>query len=163
MEIEPTMLSFLDPKVWVACVLIAISAYVYGRHDGTSLTEAKWVEKSAQAERLAGAKYVSVTKKVNEVSAKLEEEKENAFKIATQRDAAIRSGAMRLYVPIRPSPDFVGPPAPGEHKETRAELDPAFAIRLIGYTDEGDSAIRELNSCIDAYNGVREKYGSNSP
>ncbi len=154
----------LDPRVWLAFAISVILActggYLYGRHDGTKLTEAKWVEASAKAQRLADAKYDVAQKKISALEGTLRDEQENAFVVARQRDDAIRSGALKLYVPtVSPSGEPGGSGI--TFKETRAELDPAFAIRVFAITDYGDQAIRELNSCIDAYDAVRIQYGNN--
>lgn len=154
----------LDPRVWIIGIISVILActggYLYGRHDGTKLTEARWVEASAKAQRLADDKYDAAQKKIDKLEGTLKDEQENSYIVARQRDDAIRSGAIKLYVPT------VSPVAePGgtgiKFKETRTELDPAFAIRVFAITDEGDRAIRDLNVCIDAYEAVRIQYGSN--
>ncbi|QKV52650.1 lysis system i-spanin subunit Rz [Comamonas antarctica] len=71
--------------------------------------------------------------------------------------AGLRSGSIRLSVRTAPEP---GPdagaerPRPG-NPEARAELDREDAEALLGLTGEGDAAIRDLNTCIDAYGAVR--------
>lgn len=154
----------LDPRVWliglISVILACTGGYLYGRHDGTKLTEAKWVEATAEAERLASDKYAAAQKKIDKLEGTLKDEQENSYAVARQRDDAIRSGALKLYVPT------ISPVAePGgtgiRFEKTRTELDPAFAIRAFAITDEGDRAIRELNVCIDAYEAVRIQYGNN--
>jgi prophage endopeptidase len=48
--------------------------------------------------------------------------------------------------------------AGSDRHETRAELDPAIAEDLETIASDGDDAIRQLNSCIDSYNDVRDKF-----
>lgn len=154
----------LDPRVWfafaISVILAVTGGYLYGRHDGTKLNEAKWVAASAKAQKLADDKYDVAQKKISALEGTLKDEQENAFTVARQRDDAIRSGALKLYVPtVSPSGEPGGTGL--KLKETRAELDPAFAVRIFAITDDGDRAIRELNSCIDAYEAVRIQYGNN--
>ncbi|MET3916246.1 prophage endopeptidase [Variovorax sp. OAS795] len=70
------------------------------------------------------------------------------------------TGAVRVSVPARPAACravIASDPAPaGDPQQARAELDPAFAAALAGITSDGDSAIADLNACIDRYNAVRD-------
>jgi prophage endopeptidase len=85
----------------------------------------------------------------------------------TERDhfnADVRSGAVRLSIPIASghcttAPGPVHPAAAAGHRQqARAELDPATAAALDAIAGEGDDATRQLNACIDAYNLVRDTY-----
>lgn len=152
----------LDPRTWVVLIAIAVlcafGGYMYGRSDGVEVTEAKWKSETAKAEKLMHDKDTAAVNAIHEISSKLDEEQENAFKVAQQRDAAVRRGAVKLYIPIVGAPAPVDTATSGEHKEARAQLDPEAAIRIFRITDEGDEAIRQLNSCIDAYERVRNTY-----
>lgn len=75
----------------------------------------------------------------------------------------LRTGAVRLSVPtVAACPAQLGAgdvpqgaaPA-GQPAQARAELDPATADRVLTITRDGDSAIRDLNACIDRYDTVR--------
>lgn len=69
---------------------------------------------------------------------------------------ALRDRTVRMSVPIvRVLP--ADPAASGVAAETRAELDPAAAVRIDRVGNDGDDAIRDLNQCIDLYNGVRAR------
>lgn len=93
-------------------------------------------------------------------------------KLTNERDAArnekdtfiagVRSGAIRLSVPVIASvptgsgcADTGSAGRPGQ--EARAELTPAAAEFLDDIASEGDDAIRQSNALIDAYNALREK------
>lgn len=72
-------------------------------------------------------------------------------KIAFDRlDSDLRSGALRLSVRATTQPG-------GNHSATtgpvqaRADIDPADAAALVRITEDGDNAIRDLNTCIDGY------------
>ncbi|SDI78324.1 lysis system i-spanin subunit Rz [Variovorax sp. OV700] len=70
------------------------------------------------------------------------------------------TGAVRVSVPARPAACCAvvasGSVPSCDPKEARAELDPSFAGALAGITSDGDSAIVDLNVCIDRYNAVRD-------
>ncbi|QKV52390.1 lysis system i-spanin subunit Rz [Comamonas antarctica] len=79
--------------------------------------------------------------------------------------AGLRSGSIRLSVRTSPEP---GPGVSAEraspgNPEARAELDREDAAALLGITGEGDAAIRDLNTCIDAYGAVRAKVNGAAP
>lgn len=79
--------------------------------------------------------------------------------------SGLRNGSIRLSV--RTEPD-TGPAASADrpaspHRETRAELNREDAEALLGFTGEGDAAIRDLNACIDAYSAVRVTVNSAAP
>lgn len=82
----------------------------------------------------------------------------------TERDrfnADVRSGAMRLSIPIaggQCAATADSAAAAGHRHQTRAELDPATAAALDAIAGDGDDATRQLNACIDAYNTVRDTY-----
>jgi hypothetical protein len=73
--------------------------------------------------------------------------------------AALRNGAVRLSIPTTAAqcvnhagPESSGPA--GEPDQARTELDPATSEAVVAITDDGDDAIRDLNTCIDRYNTV---------
>jgi len=91
--------------------------------------------------------------------AKYREDQKNAKADFDKRVADISAQRVRVTIPIvscRPA----GANAGAGNREARAELDPATAGRLAGIADDGDSAIRELNLCVDKYNAVRDRFNS---
>ena len=82
----------------------------------------------------------------------------------TERDrfnAGVRSGAVRLSVPVASghcAATADSTVAASDQHQARAELDPATAAALDAIAGDGDDATRQLNACIDAYNTVRDTY-----
>lgn len=85
----------------------------------------------------------------------------------TERDrfnAAVRSGAVRLSIPVASGQCAANagrdhsPATSGDQHQARAELDRETATALGAIAGDGDDAIRQLNACIDAYHGVMEKF-----
>ena len=150
-------MSLLNPWVILAliCAFVGVGAVSYSKgeeaeHERQQLEIAKLNNEARQKEQaLVSAVTTTATQlvKVNN-NAKIE---------IAKRDAAIASGALRLRIPIQspacPVPTPVDAPVtPRDSVQATAELDPAFAQRIISITDQGDANTRQLNACIDAYN-----------
>lgn len=77
--------------------------------------------------------------------------------------AGVRAGAVRLSIPVAaaaPGAAACGAApaaAAGDRHEARADLAPETGLALTAIADDGDDAIRQLNTCIDAYNGARAR------
>jgi len=83
----------------------------------------------------------------------------NEAKLLSQkRITAIDTGALKLRIPVKAANCPVqtatdATPASGSSAgTTSAELDATIAKSLVAITDEGDAAIRKLNTCINLYN-----------
>lgn len=117
-------------------------------------------------------KITAIERKVvieNAISASLDKNAGNLQKenddAKTDREIALsdlRSGAIRMSIPVRnagrTSTADAAATAGSDRHETRAELNIATAEDLETIAGDGDDAIRQLNSCIDSYNDVREKF-----
>lgn len=98
----------------------------------------------------------------------LTQEQDHAKNERERFNAAVRSGAVRLSIPVASSQcsDSASGGASSNHStaaggdkhQARAELDRATAAALGTIAGDGDDAIRQLNACIDAYHGVMEKF-----
>ena len=95
--------------------------------------------------------YAQTLRKANNVA----KVKENKLR------ADIADGALKLRIPVKaptcPVSASADSPAPSGDTETRAELDGRTSQALIDITARGDQAIRDLNTCIDQYNEMRNK------
>lgn len=91
---------------------------------------------------------------------------ENENKKRERFMADVRSGAVRLSIPVRGNAHCAAAagtdaaPAPRDRIEARAELAPEAGLALTAIADDGDDAIRQLNSVIDAYETVRARYNA---
>jgi len=88
-------------------------------------------------------------------------ELENAKSQVAALRADVRSGAVRMSIPIATgscraagSPDSAAA-ASGTGTETRAELLPTTADDLIELVTDADSEVRRTNECIDRYGAVK--------
>jgi hypothetical protein len=152
-------MSLLNPWVILTliCAFLSVGAFSYTKGEDAErerqqLEIAKLNDEARQKEQ---ALVSAVTTTANQ----LVKVNNNAKIEIAKRDLAIASGALRLRVPIKapecPVPATDDAPATsGDSVQANAELDRETAKSLIAITDDGDKAIRQLNSCIDAYNTV---------
>jgi hypothetical protein len=152
-------MSLFNPWVILGIVMAVLSAagsgYYKGRHDENTRQQVEIAALNAKARETEQAMatvaqtYGQTLRKANDV-AKVKEAKLRAD---------IASGKRKLFIPIQ-APDCAvsaatdAAPAAGD-TETRAELDPRIAESLVDLTSRGDTAIRQLNACIDQYNEMR--------
>ncbi|QJQ00214.1 lysozyme [Herbaspirillum rubrisubalbicans Os34] len=116
---------------------------------------AERTQKVLQAERNARDTIQAITDKLTNERDAARHEKDTYI-------AGVRSGAIRLSVPvIAAMPAGASCPDSGTTgragQEARAELTPAAAEFLDDIASQGDDAIRQANALIDAYNALREK------
>lgn len=128
--------------------------------DKTTATHAQ-----AAASAAAGALYTErdLRQMLDDQAAKLRKDfaRENASRARFAAD--VRAGAVRMSVPVA-----AGAPgaaacsaapaaAPGDRDAARADIAPEAGLALAAIADDGDDAIRQLNTCIDAYNSARAR------
>lgn len=89
-------------------------------------------------------------------------DKANAQKAFERLDADLRSGALRLSVRTTAQPGGNHSAAAGP-VQARADVDPADAAALVRITEDGDNAIRDLNTCIDGYAAVMRQANGDQP
>ena len=84
-------------------------------------------------------------------------------KIAFDRlDSDLRTGALRLSVRTTAQQGSNHSAAAGPI-QARADIDPADAAALVRITEDGDNAIRDLNTCIDGYAQVMRQANGGRP
>ena len=85
-----------------------------------------------------------------EANEKLKKEKQDAQNKINAIKSSINDGSLRLSIRTSGSASSTC-----GNTEERAELNREDAQDLVSITADGDQAIRELNSCIDFYNNLR--------
>ena len=137
-------------EIKIFAVIAALVASFFG---GMHYSELEWEAKMAKADKAAHTQYVAHVEQIGSLQTALEKANEDAKLKDDQLRAALRAGTQRLYVPIVTATTS----ATSEPTEERGQLDPTVADALVTITQDGDTAIRELNMCIDAYNTLRTK------
>jgi len=154
-------MSIFNPYVMLGALLAVLSAFATGYMKGESdefarqQTEIAALNAKARDTEQAMAKvaqtYGETLRKANHV-AKIKE---------TRLRADISTGALSLRIPVK-TPNCTVPvskPATtasgGDTGTTSAELDRTTADALVAIASEGDAAIRKLNTCVQAYETMR--------
>jgi prophage endopeptidase len=147
------MLSLTNPWVLVGVLSLVISSYFYGHH-------AAYVEQEAEVARLnliERDKEQKMQQLANSHARELERANRDAKDKVTKLQSDIASGELRLSIATRSVSSCQDASSATGNTEARAELDPEASKSLVSITADGDSAIRQLNACIDIYNQVRSK------
>jgi len=133
-------------------------------HLKAGIAEANQVAADARAERTQQVLQAERNARdaIQAITDKLTNERDAARHEKDAYIAGVRSGAIRLSVPVNAAvPAWPGcadtGATGGAGQEARAELTPAAAEFLDDIASEGDDAIRQSNALIDAYNALREK------
>lgn len=152
-------MSLFNPWVILGVLMAVLGAFGSGYYKGGEDENARQQAEIAALNAVAREKEQALVSAVTKTATQLVKVNNNAKIEIAKRDAAIASGALRLRIPIQsPACPVSAPadaPAPsGDRVQATAELDPAFAQRIISITDQGDANTRQLNACIDAYNAA---------
>ncbi|MDH6157114.1 lysis system i-spanin subunit Rz [Janthinobacterium sp. CG_23.4] len=146
---------------------------VQGWHKDAALADLRGAAATAQA--TAAAALVQATGRVlqleraatGQLAARTDQLNEENQHAQTDRDrfmADVRSGALRLSIPVAghcpgATASTTNSAAAGSNRQqARAELDGTAAAALDAIASDGDAATRQLNACIDAYNLMRDTY-----
>ena len=154
----------LFPNLWAALSLALCIGWGVDHYAASSLRKEMATVEAAAAQ--ADAKYrrleADSAKAIADQSKQLEDAQHAATAQINSLRAGLRSGAVRLSVPAqgcgRAGPANSPAATVNAAGAGRAELDGATSEALIGITSDGDTAIRERNACIDAYQTIRRMY-----
>ena len=132
--------------------LFLIAALVAGFLAGHHQAEVEQQAAHAQALEQAQEREHELVLAVNDIATRLQKAKEDAETRKNTLLYGLRTGSVRLSIPSASCTGQSSTFATGGEQEARAELDRSTAESLVAITSDGDSAIHQLNACIDAYN-----------
>lgn len=147
-------------------IIVSVSIYLYAEYNDA-------VTKNERANDIARQHLYALKDKVEEKEKNLKNEldklnEQHRKELEDEKIkldvfiAGVRNGTIRLSIPVsscsRVANSTNSATGQSDRYETRAELTPAAGAALTAITDEGDQAIKQLNTCIDNYNLVRERY-----
>ena len=143
--------------IGIACLLVGLIAGWLANgwrlNEQIEATAAEHAQALQRAEQEARSKEQEWQSTHNKLQAKYEKEKKNAeSKIADLR-RRVQSGTVRMSI-LATACAVSQNPGTGI-AETRAELDPETAERILAVGRDGDEAIRDLNQCIDQYRALQ--------
>ena len=148
-------------------LLIIFGIYRFGFHKGWTERDVEMQAAIAKANEESRAKEQQLTAQINANANKLQEANHALDEKSSALDRAIRAGRVRLPAPSCVQAPASTAPAAGDRNEAPSQPDRQAdaaadaereTLRLIAQiAADGDRAINQLNSCIDAYNEVREQ------
>jgi len=151
-------MSLFNPWVLLGILMAVVGSfgggYLKGSNDEVTRQQLEIAALNAQAREKEKALIAAIQTQ----SIKLQKANQDAKLAQQKRNADIDSGALKLRIPVKAPVCPVHTPtdtpvASGSSAgETSAELDGQIAKSLVAITDEGDAAIRKLNTCITLYN-----------
>jgi len=151
-------MSLFNPWVLLSIAMAIFSSfgggYYKGKHDENTRQQIEIAALNADARQ----KEQALTSAVNAQANQLMKANQNAKLLSQKRAADIDSGALKLRIAVKASECSVHtssdtPVTAGVNSgTTSAELDGETSKALIAITDEGDAAIRKLNTCLSLYN-----------
>jgi len=151
-------MSIFNPYILLGIVLFVLSAFGGGYYKGGQDEVTKQQLEIAKLNGEARQKEQALTAAVNAQATQLMKANQNAKLLQQKHNADIDSGALKLRIAVKAS----GCPVPASADATAtagvdsgsasAELDGETSKALIAITDEGDAAIRKLNTCLSLYN-----------
>jgi prophage endopeptidase len=145
------MFSLMNPWVIVGILGLVLSSYFYGHHQA-------YVEQEAEVARLNAVerdKEKQMQDMVVSHANELRKANQNAKSEVIKLQSDLSTGQLRFSA--RTLSTCKNTSTANGDTETRAELDPEVSQALVSITADGDSAIRELNTCIDIYEQMRSK------
>lgn len=153
-------MSLFNPWILLGIIMAILGAgaggYSKGKHDENARQQAEIAVLNEQSRQ----KEQALVTAVNTQAVKLQKANQDAKIQINKRNADIATGVMQLRIPVKAPVCAVQ--ATGDATATSgtdtssAELQPAFAQSLIAITDEADELARKYNTCINAYNEVRQ-------
>jgi len=151
-------MSLFNPWVLLSIVMAIFSSfgggYYKGKHDENTRQQIEIAALNADARQ----KEQALTSAVNAQANQLMKANQNAKLLSQKRAADIDSGALKLRIAVKASECSVHTSSDtsattgANSGTTSAELDGETSKALIAITDEGDAAIRKLNTCLSLYN-----------
>ena len=148
-------MSLFNPYVLLGIVLTVLSAFGGGYWKGGEDEVTRQQLEIAKLNAEARQKEQALVSAVNAQANQLMKANQNAKLQAQKRDADIESGLIKLRVqahcPVPASTD-TAPSSGANLGAASADLDATTSRLIVSLTDEGDTAIRKLNTCINLYN-----------
>ena len=153
-------MSLFNPWILLGIIMAIVGAgaggYSKGKHDENARQQAEIAVLNEQSRQ----KEQALVAAVNTQAVKLQKANQDAKIQINKRNADIATSVMQLRVPVKATVCAVqatGDAAATSGADTSsAELQPAFAQSLIAITDEADELARKYNTCINAYETIRQ-------
>jgi hypothetical protein len=143
------------PYLLIAVTIALFGTYRGGYHFGWSDRDAEMQIAIAKKNEEARALEKNMTSKLADQETKLRKAQDDIVKKQSAMHELARTGRMRLPTASCPQASANASTPTGNSDTTQSELERQTIEALIDIAAEGDKAITKLNSCITAYNEVR--------
>lgn len=150
----------MNPYVALAVVFALLGSFGAGYYKGGEAENEKQQIEIAKLNTEARQKEEALVNAVHTQAEQLVKANNDAKNQISKRNADITAGNLKLRIPIKTTMCAIQPtrdtaPASGADTAT-AELQPETAKDILAIGDDADETARKLNTCIQAYNQVRE-------
>jgi len=144
-----------NPWFIIGAICTVLGVYFYGHHSGYQERVAEDQAEIARLNEEARAKEVDLNKKITQTTIALLKAKNDVKTKQSTINARIDSGELHLpsNCAIQASTD--ASTARGDSAND-SQSDRQVIKDIVSIATEGDTAITQLNACIDTYNKVRE-------
>lgn len=143
------------PYLLLAVTIALFGSYRGGYHFGWSDRDAEMQIAIAKKNEEARALEKDMTSKLADQETKLRKAQDEIVKKQSAMHELARTGRLRLPTASCPQASPSSSTPTGNSDTTQSELERQTIEALIDIAAEGDKAITKLNSCISAYNEVR--------
>lgn len=145
----------------VACALSAGGGAYWGWSERGDRAKVEQLAAIATAEKKAREVSDHLAERIVQLDAERVTESENARKSNDLYHAALRDRSVRLSIPVvAPACRAEGAAPAGVDHQARAELHPEAAVALDRIANDADDTARKLNTVIDLYNELRERFNN---
>ena len=150
-------MSIFHPYALIGITLAVLSAFSGGYYKGGEAEIEKQQLEIAKLNAEARQKEQALVAAVNTQAVQLVKANNDAKIQITKRNADIATGALKLRIPVSCPVQAAGDAELTSRSDTgSAEIQPETAQAVLAVGDDADATVRKLNTCIQAYNQVRE-------
>ena len=143
------------PYILLGLSIALFGTYRGGYHFGWSDRDKEMQIAIAKKNEEARELEKNMTSKLSDQESKLRKAQDEIVKKQSAMHELARTGRLRLPTASCPQASTSPTPATGNSDTTQSELERQTIEALIDIAAEGDKAINKLNSCVAAYNEVR--------
>jgi hypothetical protein len=143
------------PYLLLAVTIALFGSYRSGYHFGWSDRDAEMQIAIAKKNEEARELEKNMTSKLSDQETKLRKAQDEIVKKQSAMHELARTGRLRLPTASCPQASASSSTPTGNSDTTQSELERQTIEALIDIAAEGDKAINKLNSCVTAYNEVR--------
>ena len=151
------MIGLLNPWVILGLLMALAGLYRFGHHEGYQEAQDEAKIEIARLNEVSRGKEQVLNQKITDQAYDLKRTQDELSKKKSAMYRLADTGKLRLPSAscVQPAQDAASPA--GDRSQAPSELERQALRVLIDIAAEGDAAITQLNSCIDAYNSVREQ------